>query len=849
MKKIILAALAALLSFTAGAQLVGPNPFTPAGPQVTPAGGSGLVFDAPLTTSLVPRRGGAATFTRATTASVIDHEGIIRYVKSGEARFQGARRVENLLPSAFTNANTTKTATFLAEGLSDPYGGNTASRFRFTGGASQYVRHATGANLGYAGWSVRRSIWMRAASGYNGAKIRLYNEITGGSFSQQGVVIVTLTETWKRYSANLMISSTGTTFNDTLYSFSADNATDVEIEFAYGQVEDVTGQANTNPSEVVSNGELSSPFHGANVDGVKYFDTLNGNTVDGSGVVTEATGASLSAITNILPRSEEFNDSLWVKGGSSVTANSTAAPTGASTADTLTEDSSGSVHRVTRTLTVTSGSPLCFSAYAKTNGRDAELALLKFGTGDYVSYRVALASLTPTANHSLGSTWSSPSISVQDVGNDWRRIMMCANATGMTSVQAIVGLVNGGSNSYTGNGTSGAYIWGAQVTETTSTVPYIATTSAAASRDFLLGYQHEGGIDTNLAIRSEVFGPTASSYWVAGLTSVSSDSTAGPDGRTTADKIFADAASGRHSHRTGTIAFTNNQPATFSVYIKNAGVQYVHLRINDTLSNANSADMVVDTNAWTISGAATARGTYSNASGSITPMANGWYRAILTATVSPAASYCKVELSTDGGRGADGQATVFTGDGTSGVYAFGAQAEAVGRASSYIPTTTATVQRFTDDLKFPYPSGLVSAISAFAEVTKADSLQFGAIMLLSNGTSANRLDLGWQTTNGRPRFTVGSGGVTQADITSDGGTLTVGGAINKIAFVAKDNYFRHFANGTASGLDSVGSMPTGMNQFELGDRDFSGAAIYGTLRNVKLWKKALPDATLQTMTQ
>ena len=45
------------------------------------------------------------------------------------------------------------------------------------------------------------------------------------------------------------------------------------------QLENVTGQSNQIPSEYVSVGVLSAPYHGANVDGVKYFDTLNGNTV------------------------------------------------------------------------------------------------------------------------------------------------------------------------------------------------------------------------------------------------------------------------------------------------------------------------------------------------------------------------------------------------------------------------------------------------------------------------------------------------------------------------------------------------------------------------------------------
>jgi hypothetical protein len=40
------------------------------------------------------------TFTRATVATVKDFEGLVREVKSGEARFEGARRVENLITAS-----------------------------------------------------------------------------------------------------------------------------------------------------------------------------------------------------------------------------------------------------------------------------------------------------------------------------------------------------------------------------------------------------------------------------------------------------------------------------------------------------------------------------------------------------------------------------------------------------------------------------------------------------------------------------------------------------------------------------------------------------------------------------
>ncbi len=62
-----------------------------------------LSFDLPLLTSLIPRFAAGSytpTFTRATTATVTDFEGLLRTVKAGEARFEGARRVANLLSSS-----------------------------------------------------------------------------------------------------------------------------------------------------------------------------------------------------------------------------------------------------------------------------------------------------------------------------------------------------------------------------------------------------------------------------------------------------------------------------------------------------------------------------------------------------------------------------------------------------------------------------------------------------------------------------------------------------------------------------------------------------------------------------
>ena len=71
------------------------------------------------------------------------------------------------------------------------------------------------------------------------------------------------------------------------------------------QLEDITGRADqTTPSEYVSVGVLSAPYHGAGVDGVKFFDTdLDGNPIAAStlkGYLAEP------AATNLCLQSQTF---------------------------------------------------------------------------------------------------------------------------------------------------------------------------------------------------------------------------------------------------------------------------------------------------------------------------------------------------------------------------------------------------------------------------------------------------------------------------------------------------------------------------------------------------------------
>lgn len=78
-----------------------------------------LIFRAPLQTNILTTRGpGTTTYTHASTATVVEFEGVERTVKSGEARMQEWRRVENLYANSttlVTQSNTVVAGVYLVQ--------------------------------------------------------------------------------------------------------------------------------------------------------------------------------------------------------------------------------------------------------------------------------------------------------------------------------------------------------------------------------------------------------------------------------------------------------------------------------------------------------------------------------------------------------------------------------------------------------------------------------------------------------------------------------------------------------------------------------------------------------------
>jgi len=207
---------------------------------------------------------------------------------------------------------------------------------------------------------------------------------------------------------------------------------------------------------------------------LKTTNRLNVPCLDYSRSLLEPSLVIEAQRTNLVLRSEEFDNAVWLKLNSTVTANTTLSPNNAQVADKIVEDTNTGVHYVGQGVTLVSGTTYTYSIYAKlADDRDIRIV-------DGVQNKFITVDLTN------GSVISSNFISynVESVGNGWYRIsFQYLSTTSGTVVFYVEPQTFGGSFNYLGNGTSGIYVWGAQIEVGSNATSYIPTTTATVTRN------------------------------------------------------------------------------------------------------------------------------------------------------------------------------------------------------------------------------------------------------------------------------------------------------------------------------------------------------------------------------
>jgi len=336
---------------------------------------------------------------------------------------------------------------------------------------------------------------------------------------------------------------------------------------------------------------------------------------------------------------------------------------------------------------------------------------------------------------------------------------------------------------------------------------------------------------TNLLLQSEAWNvsPWAATSGSQGAT-VSGNVTASPDGTTNADKLIEAAVTGNH-FCLQSLTLTSGTTYTASFFVKASERTRGRLRTSgsgvywDLDFNLTSATVTGGTNSF------------------IQNFGNGWYRIGATFTATQASNNFILFLFDASGN------VSYTGDGTSGLFVFGAQIEVGSVATSYIPTTTAAITRAADVISV---SGAVSGCigqtegTIYAEFEYKTNTAERRLIALSNGTASDRVMV-WTQNN-----------TLFAQV--EGGTITLASPItegyHKLAFAYQQNgvsgtLFASLDGGAVVSGTSA-AFPASLTDINIGKNEATATSTFfwnARIRAAALYTTRLTNAELAAMTQ
>ena len=539
--------------------------------------------------------------------------------------------------------------------------------------------------------------------------------------------------------------------------------------------------------------------------------------------------------TNLVLQSQTFDNAYWDKLASSVNANATIAPDGTLTAEKLVENSANDFHAVGGGNFAYSAGEHSWSVFAKAGERNV-LQLLMNGS----------LNTTAVANFNLTtgvvSLQTNCVASIESIGNGWFRCSMVYAATAETvpigyySIQTSPTAAR--ATTYLGDGTSGLFVWGAQMT-TGVTTSYIPTTTAAVSvgpvanvprLDYLGSTCPRLLLEpqrTNLVTYSEQFDNAA---WTKVQITTTANSSVSPDGYANADKIaINNGISGGYVYQS--IATTSSTVYTSSFFIKAAGVNFTKFYSNVTGSYV-TAVINLTTGAITNSGFA------------VTPTAtnygNGWWRVSYTETSGGGS----IPIYVDGGTLANGGA--ITGNGTDGILIWGCQLEQGAYSTSLIPTLAASATRGADACSKTGISSLIGQTEGtmFAEFNAKGAYDSNNMLAsLSDGTATNRIFLNLTNGVGNLEVVITTAGTTSVNFA--GATPSIGN--HKVAIAYKANDVVVYLDGVLFHSDNTATIPA-TSKFNLGSYVDGTLPFNSGMIQSLLFKTRLTNAELAELT-
>lgn len=281
---------------------------------------------------------------------------------------------------------------------------------------------------------------------------------------------------------------------------------------------------------------------------------------------------------------------------------------------------------------------------------------------------------------------------------------------------------------------------------------------------------------------------------------------------------------------------------TFSIFVKKSSYDFIYFNSKSFQSDMNG-------DSWfNISNGTLGTVSSNHTSTKIEDYGNGWYRlsATITAPASPTDNLGQVAwhvANSDGG-------TSVTEDGTSTSFWYGAQIEVGEYSTSYIETTTADVTRVAET---------ASGAGTSAEFNDSEGVLYAEISALADDGTSRRITI--TDNSGDNFFNIVSLELDEASnnlkafissstsITSFLFTSLNQSQNNKIALKYNSSSADLFVNGSNVQTNQNPNLPTGLVNLNFNNGKVpSGSDFYGKVKEVRVYKTALTDAELASLT-
>lgn len=347
------------------------------------------------------------------------------------------------------------------------------------------------------------------------------------------------------------------------------------------------------------------------------------------------------------------------------------------------------------------------------------------------------------------------------------------------------------------------------------------------------------GAATNLLLQSDTLGTT----WVVVGTTITANTTAAPDGTTTADTLARTSLLANYITQ-GVIKAASAIQYTYSIFVNRTSgtATYVGLRAQGAYPARVDACYRVSTNAIVSSSATTFTGLTT---GVKTVNAN-WSRVWLTFTTDTAVAIdCTAAPLTH-----DGQIDDVDASSDATCMLWRAQLETGAFMTSPIPTTTAAVTRAADVCSIaslttkPWFNPLQGTIVSDCKVAGLSTI-YQTAYGISDGTVTNGVYLRVRGDNSQLEAAV-LDTTTQAAL-----TLANPAVVNtayKVASAYLVNSFAAVTNGDTVQTDSSGTVPASLPTFYIGDAGAGNRNFNGVIKSITYYPSRFPNATLQSLT-